>query len=234
MANKEEMPIKRKVWAYVLTGIAAAIAIAGTAVAFIYAPYGAGAAAAAVSVILILCLAGEIVQDNFYMQSEELFSARKYEEEKALLEKVKGNHLLFPFVRERYYLIAIRNALARDDLALAKSYIARLRHNGDHLRHIEDSGMKYKTAYAYILILLDEGNTKEARAEYEDFRIHNEHYAIYQSRLEVLGALFARLFTKHDAPLPEAAVESPYPVLKRILGRHLEENIESSSEDWGE
>ena len=233
MSNKGEMPIKRKVWAYVLTGIAVAIAAAGTALAFVYALYGVGAAAAAVTVILILCFAGEIVQDNFYMQSESLFTAHKYEEEKAFLEKIKGNHLLFPFMRERYYLIAIRNALARDDLALAKSYVERLRH-GDRLRHIEDVGMKYKTAYAYILILLDEGNMSEARAEYEDFRIHNEHYAIYKYRLEVLGALFARLLTKNDVPLPEAAVESPYPVIKRILGRHLEENLEASSEDWGE
>ena len=234
MLAKEEGTIKRKVWAYVLTGIAAAIAAPGAIVAFLYAQYAVGAILSALFVILILCFAGEIVQDNFYQKSERLFVARKYEEEKALLDQVKSNHLLFPFVRERYYLISIRNALARDELSLAKSYIERLRHSGDPVHHGENFGMKYKTAYAYILILLDEGNTSEARAEYEDFRIHNEHYAIYQTRLEILNALFARLFSKYDAPLPEAAINSPYPVIKRILGRHVEEDMAASHEGWGE
>ena len=233
MAN-EEFEIKRRVWAYVLTGLAAVIAAAGSAVAFVYALYGAGAAAAAISVLLLLCLAGEIVQDNYCQKCEELFSARKFDEEFAYLGKIKGNHLLFPFMRERFYIIAIRNALARDDLALARSYIARLRHVDARYRYGEEKGIKYKTAYAYILILLDEGKKDEARTEYEDFRINNEHYAIYKPQIEVLNALFARLFSKHDAPLPEAAVDSPYPVLKRILGRHFEENSAMSSEDWNE
>ena len=226
--------IKRKVWAYVLTAIAVAIAVAGSAVAFVYAQYVVGSILAALSVILIFCLAGEIMQDNFYQKSERLFIARKYDEERALLDQVKANHLLFPFVRERYYLIAIRNALARDDLSRAKSYIDRVRHGDERLRHGDDKNLKYKTAYARVLILLDEGNTDDARAEYEDFRINNEHYAIYQTRLEILSALFARLFSKHDAPLPEAAVNSPYPVIKRILGRHLEESVAQSGEDWSE
>ena len=227
MLPKEEWAIQRRVWAYCLTGIAAVIAAAGTVVAFCYAQYTVGAILAALTVIGIFALAGEIVQDNFYQKSERLFAARKYEEEKALIEKVRNNQLLFPFVRERYYMIAIRNALARDDLALVKSYIDRLRHGEEH-------GQKYRTAYAYTLLLLDDGDVNAARAEYEDFRTHNEHYAIYKLQLEVLKSLFARLDGKHDVPLPEAAVNTPYPIIKRILGRNIEERMAQSHEDWGE
>ena len=225
MLAKEEGAFTRRIWAYVLTGIVAALLAAGSALAFVYERYELGAIMAALFVVAILCLAAEIVQDNFYQKCESLFSERKFEEEYALLEKIKSKHLLFPFMREHYYLIAARNALARDELALAKAYI-------DRLRHGDDRSLKYKTAYATVLILLDEGNVNAARAEFEDFRIHNEHYAIYKTQLEVLESLIARLFSKHDLPLPAAAVDSPYPVVKRILGRHFEEA--STREEWGE
>ena len=48
----------------------------------------------------------------------------------------------------------------------------------------------------------------------------------------MLSALFARLFTKNDTPLPEAAVNSCYPVVKRILGRHFEERAGNANEEW--
>lgn len=219
--------MKRRIWAYVLTGSVAAVAFIGAVVSFCFAQYVAGAILLLLAVVLFLCLAGEVLQDNFYQKSEALFAAHRYEEERALLERVHNNHLLFPFVRERYYLSSIRNAVARDDLALAKSYIDRLRHGGDR-------GLKYKTAYETILILLDEGKVSEARAEYEDFRIHNEHYAIYKPQLEMLNALFAHLFTKNDTPILAAAVHSPYPVIKRILGRHIEKRTAEMKEEWGE
>lgn len=219
--------MKRRVWAYSLTGIAAAVTITGVVLSFCFAQYVVGAILLPVTLVLILCLAGEIVQDNFYMKSEALFVARRYEEERLLLERVRNNHLIFPFVRERYYLCSVRNALVRDDLLLAKSCIDRLRHGGDR-------GLKYKTAYATVLILLDEGKVSEARSEYEDFRVHNEHYAVYNSQLEMLEALFSHLFTKNDTPILEAAVHSPYPVIKRILGRHIEERTAEMNKDWGE
>ena len=219
--------MKRRVWAYSLTGIAAAVTVTGSVVAFCFAQYVVGAILLPVTLVLILCLVGEIVQDNFYQKSETLFAAHQYEEERLLLERVRNNHLIFPFVRERYYLSSIRNAVARDDLALAKSYIDRLRHGGDR-------GLKYKTAYATVLILLDEGRVDEARTEYEDFRIHNEHYAIYKPQIEMLNALFTHLFTKNDTPILAAAVHSPYPVIKRILGRHIEKRTAEMKEEWGE
>ena len=227
MLAKEEGAFTRRIWAYVLTGIAAALLAAGCAVSFVYAQYAIGATLAALFVVAVLCLVAEIVQDNYYQKCESLFSERKFEEEYALLEKIKSNHLLFPFMREHYYLIAVRNALARDELALAKAYIARLRHG-------DDRSLKYKTSYATVLILLDEGSVNPASSEFEHFRIHNEHYVIYKTQLEVLESLIARLFSKHDLPLPAAAVDSPYPVVKRILGRHFEEASAMYSEDWGE
>lgn len=219
--------MKRRVWAYALTAIGAAIAAAGAAVAFCYSQYVVGAILSVLFVAAVFCFVGEIEQDNFVQKSEALFAARKYEEERALLEKVRKNHLLYPFIRERYSLTAIRNAVARDDLPLAKSYIDRLRHGGDY-------GIKYKTSFVAVLILLDAGEVGKARAEYEDFRIHNEHYALYQPQIEVLDALFKRLFTKNDTPLPESAVDSPYPVVKRILGRHFEERAADMNAAWEE
>lgn len=218
--------MKRRVWVYALTAAATAAVVAGSIASFCEGLYAVGVITAVLALIFAFCLAGEIVQDNFRLKSEKLFAARKFDEEREMLERVQRNHLIFPFVRETFYFVALRNAAARDDLEFAKSYVERLRHGGDR-------GLKYKTAYVYTLILLDEGNVTAARAEYEDFRIHNERYAIYQSQLEVLGALFARLFTKNDTPLPEAAVNSPYPVVKRILGRHFEERAISYG-DWEE
>ena len=219
--------MKRRVWAYALTGGIAAVTMIGAVVSFCFAQNVVGAILVALALVLMLCLAGEIVQDNFYQKSEALFAAHQYEEERLLLERVRNNHLLFPFVRERYYLSSIRNAVARDDLSLAKSYIDRLRHGGDR-------GLKYKTAYATTLILLDEGKVDEARAEYEDFRVHNEHYAVYKPQLEMLNALFTYLFTKNDTPILAAAVHSPYPVIKRILGRHIEKRAAEMKDEWGE
>ena len=234
MPKKDESSGKRRVWAYALTSVATAIALAGTIVAFVYAQYAVGAILAVLTVIGALVLAGEIVQDNFYLKSENLFSAHKFDEEKALLERVERNHLFFPFVQERYYAIALRNALARDDLSLVKSYIDKLRHVDDRYRHSDGKSIKSGTAYAYILILLDEGRYEEARAEYGEFCLENKNYAIYQTQIEILRALFSRLFGKSDAPLPPAAIDSPYPVIKRILGRHVEENMGQLHEDWGE
>lgn len=219
--------MKRRVWAYVLTALGAAIATAGAAVAFCYRQYVAGAILSVLVVAALFCFVGEIEQDNFVQKSEALFTARRYEEELALLERVRKNHMLYPFIRERYSLIAIRNAVARDDLQLAKSLIDRLRHGGDY-------GIRYKTSFVTVLIDLDAGEVSAARAEYEDFRIHNEQYALYQPQIEVLDALFKRLFTKSDTPLPESAVDSPYPVVKRILGRHFEERAANVNGEWEE
>lgn len=219
--------MKRRVWAYVLTALGAAIATAGAAVAFCYRQYVAGAILSVLVVAALFCFVGEIEQDNFVQKSEALFTARRYEEELALLERVRKNHMLYPFIRERYSLIAIRNAVARDDLQLAKSLIDRLRHGGDY-------GIRYKTSFVTVLIDLDAGEVSAARAEYEDFRIHNEQYALYQPQIEVLDALFKRLFTKSDMPLPESAVDSPYPVVKRILGRHFEERAANVNGEWEE
>lgn len=219
--------MKRRVWAYALTSVAIAVTLAGGVVAFCYALPAVGAILSALTLMSVFCLAGEIVQDNFCIKSEKLFLANEFEEEKQLLDKVRRNHLLFPFVRERFFLSGIRNAVARDDLPLAKSYIMSLRHGGERSN-------KYKTSYATVLILLDEGNVKGAREEYEDFRIHNEHYELYKPQIEMLNALFARLFSRSDVPLPESAVNTRYPVIKRILGRHFEAQTDNTKEEWGE
>lgn len=213
--------MKRRIWLYVLTCLLFAGITAGAVLAFVYGQTVIGAVACALALLCVLCLAGEIMQDNFYDKCEKLFAARKFDEERAVLDKVQRNRILFPFVRTGFYLLAVKNAVARDELALAKAYVDRLRHGGD-------AGLRYRTAYVKILILLDENDVRAARAEYEDFRIHNEHYALYQSQLEILDALFNRL-AHGDKPLPESAVESCFPVVKRILGRHFEERAAANA-----
>ena len=217
--------MKRRIWLYALTCILFAGITAGAVVAFLYGQTVIGTVACVCALLCILCLAAEILQDNFFDKCEKLFAARKFDEERAVLDKVQRNRILFPFVRTGFYLHAVKNAVARDELTLAKAYVDRLRHGGD-------AGLKYRTAYVKILILLDENEVSQARAEYEDFRIHNEHYAIYQTQLEILDALFSRL-AHGDKPLPETAVESCFPVVKRILGRHFEERAAANAA-WGE
>ncbi len=218
--------MKRRIWLYVLTCLLFICLAVGAVFAFLYGQPVVGALACVFAAMCVLGLAAAILQDNFYYKCESLFVARRFDEEKAVLDGVQRNHVLFPFVRVGYYLLAVNNAVARDDLATAKAYIDRLRHGGD-------TGLKYRTAYVQILILLDENDVQAARAEYEDFRIHNEHYALYKSQLEVLHALFSRLNSENEVPLPEAAVNSYFPVVKRILGRHFEQRAANGA-DWGE
>ena len=116
-------------------------------------------------------------------------------------------------------------SMAKDELGEAKKYIDRIRHGGD-------AGWKYQTAYCAVLIALDEGNVSEARTEYDDFRLHNQGVELYREQLEVLDALFARLFSRNDTPLPATVAQSHYPVVQRILGKHFEERAAASEAEW--
>lgn len=163
------------------------------------------------------------ISQNFHEKCGKLFLDRKFEEERALIEKKMKSPFFFMvrLVAIRHY---IRVCMALDDLQTASRYIARLRHGGG-------KAWKYATAYCYILIKLDEGDLKTARREFEDFRKDCVHAEIYKTQLEVLTAIFSRLLsTQNVKPLPEAAVESSFPVVSRVLGRHYEE--QASKQEW--
>lgn len=55
---------------------------------------------------------------------------------------------------------------------------------------------------------------------------------MYREQLEVLDALFARLFTRSDKPLPASVSASFFPVVSRILGKHFEERAAESTAEW--
>ena len=162
---------------------------------------------------------------NFDRTCNQLFEERKFAQERAYIEKKMRSPFYF-LVRMSAMEHYVRVCMALDDLPTAMRYIDSLRHGGG-------KGWKYKTAYSYILIKLDEGDMDTARREYDEFRGDCAHAQIYQTQLEILTAIFSRLFTaRSNAPLPMAAVESSFPVVSRILGRHYEEQIAQSGAEW--
>ncbi len=217
--------MKKRVGLYALTLIALFAFMACAFVAFWYGQYAVGAIACVCCLGVLLCLIGEVVEDEYFVKCEKLFSERKYDEEKAVLDKVQRNHFIFPFVRTGFYRRAMRNAAARDDLELCERYIEVVRHGGE-------TAPKFRTAYLLTLIKLDRGDAEGARAEFEEFRSRNKDVELYREEIEALGAVFARLFTRHDEPLPASVLDCPYPVMKRILGKHFE--AKASETDWGE
>ena len=212
---------------YALTAIATAAFVGCAIAAFWYAKYFLGAVACVCCVSTVFCLAGEIVEDNYFVLCDKLFSERKYEEEKRVLDKVQHNHFIFPFVRTNFYRLAIRNAAARADMETCGQYIEFVRHGGE-------PAPRYRTAFFATLMKLDEGDVEGARAEYEEFRTRNKNVPVYQEEIRSLNAVFARLFSHKDEPLPASVVECPYPVMKRILGKHFEYRAAESLKDWGE
>ena len=156
---------------------------------------------------------------------DQLFEERKFAEERAYIEKKMRSPFYF-LVRMSAMEHYVRVCMALDDLPMAARYIDTLRNGGG-------KGWKYKTAYPYILIKLDEGDLQTARAEYSEFKRDCAQAEIYQTEIEILTAILSRLLTaRNSAPLPEAAVESSYPVISRILGRHYEEQATQSDTEW--
>lgn len=166
-----------------------------------------------------------VMRDNLDVKCGTLCENRQYAEEKALIEKKMRSPFFF-LIRTVALMRYVRVSMALDDLPTAKRYIDRLRHGGG-------AGWKYMTAYFFILIKLDEGDVAAARTEYEEFRTQCAHSEIYQAQIEVLTAVFQRLFnTNNTQPLPKAAVESPFPVVSRVLGRIYEARAANGTEEW--
>ncbi len=179
------------------------------------------------AVFALLLFTKIVIQDNLNIKCGKLCEERRYDEEKALIEKKMKSPFFF-LVRTVALMRYVRVSMALDDLPTAKRYIDRLRHGGG-------AGWKYMTAYFFILIKLDEGDIATARTEYEEFRTQCAHAEIYREQIEVLGAIFRRLFGAGGTePLPKAAVESPFPVVSRVLGRVYEARSAAHAEEWGE
>ncbi len=191
---------------------------------FIVGEYAAGGVLCALFVLGTMCGVGVIVQNQIDRKCMSLFLSKNYEEEKNMLERKMKSPFFF-----LYRVVALQHyactCAALDDLATTRRYLDKLRRGGG-------KGWKYRTAYLYILIFLDEGNVQAARNEYEDFRRDCARAEVYQKQLEVLKAIFQRLVrSRNVAPLPESAIESAYPVVARILGRQYEASF---PEEWKE
>lgn len=199
--------------------------IACAVLAFIKGIWALGALACVVFLAVLWLLAGFMRLKTLLAAFESDMKNRNFEEAEKVAQTIKNSKLFYPVMRFMGLRVMLQVSMAKDELGEAKKYIDRIRHGGG-------AGWKYQTAYCAVLIALDEGSVDEARAEYEDFRLHNQGVELYQEQLEVLDALFERLFTRNDTPLPESVGKSLYPVVQRILGKHFEERAAASAAEW--
>ena len=215
--------MKRNLILYSLLSIVAVL-LAGAAVfGYVKGSTVAGGIFSVMTGLWILYIISAAIQDALFDKCAKLFSEKKFEEERALLERKMKSPFYF-LVRITVIQHYISVCCALDDLATAKRYIDRIRHGGGN-------GWKYRTAYLYILIKLDEGDVQTARGEFSEFRKDCAHAEVYKGQFEILDAIFSRLFSLRDnVPLPDSIEKSSFPVVNRILGRHFEE--QSESEDW--
>ena len=215
--------MKRQAAFYVLIACTLVVAAVMTALGFVWDLLILQILGICGIVVALLCLAVFGAKDSVETPCNKLFAERDYDAARMLLEKKMKSPFYF-LMRIPVMKNYIRVCMALDDLGNAARYIDRLRHGGG-------KGWKYMTAYCFILIKLDEGDIRTARHEFEDFRKDCAHAEIYKTQIEILTAIFSRLFSARNIkPLPESAVESRFPVVSRILGRHYE--AQSQKEEW--
>ena len=215
--------MKRNIILYSLLSLVALL-FAGVAVfGFVKESTITGVVFSVITGLWVLYIIATAARDALFDTCVKLFEEKRFEEERALLEKKMRSPFYFVLrITVIQHYISVCAAL--DDLATAKRYIDSIRHGGGN-------GWKYRTAYLYILIMLDEENFQVARTEYNDFRRDCQHAEVYKGQLEVLQAIFSQIFTlRNSTPLPKAAVGSSFPVVNRILGRCYE--TQGDSEDW--
>ena len=215
--------MKRNIILYSLLSLVAVL-LAGVAVfGFVKGSTVTGGIFSAITGIWILYIFVTAARDALFDTCVKLFEEKRFAEERRLLEKKMRSPFYF-LLRVTVIQHYISVCAALDDLATSKRYIDSIRNGGGN-------GWKYRTAYLYILIMLDEGNIQVARTEYNEFRKDCQYAEVYKGQLEVLQAIFAQVFTlRNSTPLPAAAVGSSFPVVNRILGKQYE--AQDNSEDW--
>ena len=222
--------MKRHISLYWGFSVSAALCFAGAIAGFCAYAMGVnvlyvGVIGIVFGVVSLLALGTVIGQDNLNLHCGRLCEEKKYEEERALIERKMKSPFFFLYrtvALKRY----IRVNMALDDLPTAKRAIDILRHGGG-------AGWKYMTAFFFILIKLDEGDRETARTEYEEFRTQCAHAEIYKEQIEILTAVFRRIFgTNNNEPLPASVVGAPFPVIGRVLGRVYEERAAENANVW--
>ncbi len=196
----------------ILIGLCVAIFAATTAVGFVFDALPVGIVGAVLTLVALWVFAGSIYRERVFDAFEARYRVGDYAAARAILDRAERNHFLYPIARIIVLQLYVRVALAQDDTATAERYVARLRHNGG-------DGWKYRTAYFIVLLNLDWGDVPAATSEYEAFRNACANSEIYRSRIETLDAIFANI-RGEARPMPEAAKESKYPILYRVVQKY--------------
>lgn len=215
--------MKRNIYVYLIQLVSIGLFVGLSVYFFVVGQEYAGGLLCAGAVLILLSMIAYAVQETLNLTCDALFREKKFDEERALIERKMKSPIYF-LMRIPAMMHYVCVTMALDDLDTAERYIARLRHGGGR-------GWLYKTAYCNCLIKLDRGDISAAKKEFEEFRRDCAQAVVYREQIEVLTAIFSRLLTVRNAvPLPEAAVKSSYPVVSRILGRHYEEEIANRPE----
>lgn len=212
-------------WCVICVALVEVAIIACAVIAFINRYWALGGFSCVVFLAVLWFLAGVLRLQTQLAAFETYLKGRDLDGAEKTVRAIKGEKLFYPIMRFSGFRVTLLLSMAKDELDEAKKSISRIRHDGG-------VGWKYRTAYYTILIALDEGDIALARAEYEDFRLHNQGIELYKEQLEVLDALFGRLFAHNDTPLPESVGNSVFPIVHRILGKHFEEQAAASPIEW--
>lgn len=215
----------KNLWGLICVGVVEIAIVVCAVLAFLYKYWAVGAIACVFFLAVLWFFAGVLQLIKLLASFEACMKERDLGGAERAARAVRESKLFYPIMRFSGLRVMLLLCMAKDELDEAKHYISRIRHDGG-------VGWKYRTAYYTVLIALDEGDVSLARAEYEDFRIHNQGVELYKEQLEVLDALFARLFTHNDTPLPQSVGRSVFPVVQRILGKHFEERAAASEAEW--
>ena len=196
----------------ILIGLCAALFGAVAVLGFVFHLLYVGVIGCIATGIALWMLAGSIARERLYLSCEAHFRKGDYAGARTVLDKASRNVLLFPVYRVIYHQLAMKTALALDDVSSAVKHIEALRHAGG-------TGWKYRTAFYAILIDLDWEELESARTEYGAFAKDCGHAEIYREQLDILRAVFARI-DGEEVSLPEGAKRAPYPVLHRIVDKY--------------
>lgn len=196
-----------------ITGVLAAAFAAGAFLGFWYRVYFAGAICACMALVALWVLVGSVLREKLYLRFEQKFDALEYAGAKAVLDRASRNHFFYPVYRVVVHQLYIKAYLALDDTAAAARHV-------ECLRHMGGVGWKYRTAFFVCLVNLDWGDVSAAETEYTAFSHDCASSKLYRGQLDLLDAVFARL-NGEEAPVPESAKNSPYPVVHRVIDKYF-------------
>lgn len=215
----------KHLWSIILVVLMEIAIVACAVVAFVLEYWALGIVACVGFLAVLWLLIGVLRLQTQLAAFEACLKGRDLDGAERAVNIIRESKIFYPIMRFSLFRVTLLLCMAKDELDEAKKSILRIRRDGG-------VGWKYRTAYYTILIALDEGDISLARSEYEDFRLHNQGVELYKEQLEVLDALFGRLFTHNDTPLPESVGKSVFPVVHRILGKHFEEQAAASPVEW--